>query len=156
MPPMAKPLAQLIVVIELLVLNVAMSAVPEPAVLPGNVPGPVLQLLVVGAAIQLLLVGTGFQLALAAWARWLAARKADPTNTADSIRAAREAIGEGGVWFFMSIKYRIAGIRKVGTALLVKCWQRLSGCELMTLEYPTLTPRLGMLNRTFVQSRSDM
>ena len=71
MPPMAKPLAQLIVVIELAALNVATSVVPEPAVFPGNVPTPVLQLFVVGAASQLLLNGDASQVALAAFAEWL-------------------------------------------------------------------------------------
>src|SRR6267378_8519772 len=71
MPPMAKPLAQLIVVIELAALKVATSVVPDPAVFPGNVPAPVLQLLVVGAAIQLLLNGDASHVALAALAELL-------------------------------------------------------------------------------------
>ena len=68
MPPMANPLAQLTVVIELALAKVATSLVEEAAVLPGNVPSPVLQLFVVAAAIQLLFVGRAFHVALAALA----------------------------------------------------------------------------------------
>jgi hypothetical protein len=77
MPPILKALAQLIVVMVLLLVKLAMSAILVVEVDPGNVPAPVLQLFVVPPAIQLLLVGVASQVALAAWAEGAVARAAN-------------------------------------------------------------------------------